>query len=147
MDVRHLAVATAAAALVAPAAVLADGIGPHSSWYDEHPNARAPHDDVSIVFHRDKGRADVFVSNSCLGTETSNGIQYPDSAGARGVRVRHGKIAFDGKATIFRNTGQEKVAMKFAAALKPKKATGTAKFPGKPCGTIHFTLKLAKRTK
>jgi hypothetical protein len=29
--------------------------------------------------------------------------------------------------------------MKFAAALKPRKATGTAKFPGKPCGTIHFT--------
>jgi|tagenome__1003787_1003787.scaffolds.fasta_scaffold20272574_2 hypothetical protein len=147
MDARHLAVATAAAALAVPAAVLADGLGPHTTWYDQHPHSTKPHDDVSIVVHRDKGRADVFVSNSCLGTESSNGIDYPDSAGARGVRVRHGKIAFNGKATIYRNTGQEKVAMKFAATLKPKKATGSAKFPGKSCGTIQFTSKLAKRTK
>jgi hypothetical protein len=147
MDTRPLVVAAAAAALAIPAVVLADGLGPHSSWYDQHPKSTKPHNDVSIVVHRDKNRADVFVSNFCLGSESSNGTRFPNSAGARGVRVSRGKISFNGKATIFTAAGQEKVAERFAATIKPKSATGTAKFPGKPCGTIQFTATLAKRTK
>ena len=150
MDVRPFsAVAAATAALAIPAVVMADGLGPHTSWYDQHPKARTPHNDVSIVVHRDKGNADVFVSNFCLGTESGEGsTKFPNSAGVRGAKVRKGKISFRRKATIFTQTGQEKVTERFAATIKPKSASGTAKFPGKPgCGTISFTAKLAKRTK
>jgi hypothetical protein len=149
MDARLLTAAAATAALAIPAVVLADGLGPHSTWYDEHPNSTKPVNSVSIVVHRDKGKADVFVSNSCLGSQSApnNSTQYPNSAGARGVRVSHGKISYDGNATIYLQNGQEQVKMQFAATIKPKKATGTAKFPGKSCGTIAFKAKLAKRTK
>src|SRR4051794_14397236 len=149
MDARPLIVAAATAALAVPAAVaVADGLGPHTSWYDQHPKARTPHNDVSIVVHRDKSNADVYVSNFCLGTESGEGTRFPDSAGVRGVKVTKGKISFHRKATIFTQTGQEKVAERFAATIKPKSASGTAKFPGKAsCGTIAFTAKLAKRTK
>jgi hypothetical protein len=37
--------------------------------------------------------------------------------------------------------------MRFTAKIKPKKATGTAKFPRASCPTIGFKAKLAKRTK
>jgi hypothetical protein len=150
MDARPFAAAAAVGAVFAiPAAVLADGLGPHTSWYDQHPKARTPHNDVSIVVHRDKGNADVYVSNFCLGTETGEGTsKFPNSAGVRGAKVSKGKISFRRKATIFTQTGQEKVTERFTATIKPKSATGTAKFPGKPaCKAIGFTAKLAKRTK
>src|SRR4051795_5980869 len=149
MDARPLVVAAATAALAVPAAALADGLGPHTSWYDQHPKARTPHNDVSIVVHRDKGNADVYVSNFCLGTEAGEGTtKFPNSAGVRGAKVSKGKISFRRKATIFTQDGQEKVTERFAATIKPKSATGTAKFPGKPdCKAISFTAKLAKRTK
>jgi hypothetical protein len=141
----------ATAALATPALVLADGIGPHSSWYDQHPKTTKPVNDVSIVVHRDKGDADVFVSNFCLGTEAggpSGTTQYPNSAAARGVRVSHNKISYSGKATIFTRNGQRQVALNFTAAIKPKKATGSAKFPNESaCKPIPFKAKLAKRTK
>jgi hypothetical protein len=41
----------------------------------------------------------------------------------------------------------EKLAMQFTATITSKKATGTVTFPKKPCGTIRYTAKLAKRTK
>jgi hypothetical protein len=149
MHARPLAALAAATAFAIPAVVMADGLGPHTSWYDQHPKARTPHNDVSIVVHRDKGVADVYVSNFCLGVDSGEGTtQYPNSASVRGVKVSKGKISFRRKATIYTQTGQEKVTERFAATIKPKKATGTAKFPGKPaCGTISFTAKLAKRTK
>ena len=149
MDARPFAAAALTATLAIPAVVMADGLGPHTSWYDQHPKARTPHNDVSIVVHRDKSNADVYVSNFCLGTETGEGsTKYPNNAGVRGAKVRKGKISFRRKATIFTQSGQEKVTERFAATIRPKSATGTAKFPGKPaCGTISFTAKLAKRTK
>jgi hypothetical protein len=149
MDARPLVGAAVTVALGVPAVVLADGLGPHTSWYDQHPTARTPHNDVSIVVHRDKGNADVYVSNFCLGTETGEGTtKFPNSAGVRGAKVSKGRISFRRKATIFTQTGQEKVTERFVATIKPKSATGSAKFPGKPkCGTISFTAKLAKRTK
>jgi hypothetical protein len=147
MGIRLFAAATATAALAIPAVVLADGLGPHSTWYDQHPKATKPMNDVSIVVHRDKKNADVFVSNFCLGTESSGGTSYPDTAGARGVPVSKGKISYDGNATVFTQTGQRQVKMRFTAKIKPKKATGTAKFPGESCPTIGFKAKLAKRTK
>ncbi|MDX6522246.1 MAG: hypothetical protein QOF08_2851 [Gaiellales bacterium] len=148
MDARPFAFAAVTAALAIPAVVLADGLGPHSSWYDQHPKATKPMNNVSIVVHRDKNKADVFVDNFCLGSESPSGSpKYPDGAGARGLRVSKGKISYSGKATIYRQSGQEQVAMRFAATVKPKSAAGSAKFPGKPCGTIGFTAKLAGRTK
>ena len=101
------------------------------------------------MVHRDKGNADVYVSNFCLGTETGEGTtKFANSAGVRGVKVRKGKISFRRKATIYTQTGQEKVTERFTATIKPKSATGTAKFPGKPaCKAISFTAKLAQRTK
>jgi hypothetical protein len=147
MDARPLVIAATAAALAVPAVVLADGIGPHSSFYDQHPHATGPGNDVSINVHRDKGNANLSVSNSCLGTSTANGMQFPNSVGAQNVRVRKGKISFNGNAMLFTSTGQEKVAMQFTATITAKKATGTVTFPKKPCGTIRYTAKLAKRTK
>jgi hypothetical protein len=148
MGPRPLFTAVAVAALAVPAAVLADGIGPHSSYYDQHPHPTKPGNDVSIVVNRKKKTADFFVNNFCLGSQGSDSQTYPNSASARGVAVSHGKIAFHGKATIFTQTGREQVAERFTATITRKKATGTAKFPKKPaCGTISFTAKLAKRTK
>ncbi len=143
------AFAAAAAGLAVPAAVMAEGLGPHTSWYDQHPKARTPHNDVSILVHRDKGLADVYVSNFCLGTESGEGTtKYPNSAGVRGAKVRNGKISFRRKATIYTQTGQKKVTERFTATIKPKSAGGTAKFPGKPgCKPIGFTAKLVQRTK
>src|SRR3954454_19315862 len=143
------AIAAATAALAVPAAVLADGVGPHSSYYDQHPKARRPHNDVSIVVHRDKGNADVYVTNFCLGTESGQGTtKYPNGANALGVKVRKGKISFRRKATVYTQAGQEKVTERFTATIKRRSASGTAKFPGKPaCKPIGFTAKLVKRTK
>src|SRR3954454_8298722 len=112
------AIAAATAALAVPAAVLADGVGPHSSYYDQHPMGRTPHNDVSIVVHRDKGNADVYVSNFCLGTETGEGTtKFPNSAGVRGAKVRKGKISSRRKATIYTQTGQEKLTERFTATI------------------------------
>jgi hypothetical protein len=151
MHTRPILAIAATAALATPALVLADGLGPHSTWYDQHPSSTKPHNDVSIVVHRDKGNADIFVSNFCLGTGPggpTSSQQFPNGAGARGVRVQHGKISYDGKATLFTQNGTKDVPFKFAAKLKPKKATGTAKFPGESaCKPIPFKAKLAKRTK
>ena len=101
------------------------------------------------MVHRDKGNADVYVSNFCLGTETGEGTtKYPNSASVRGAKVRKGKISFRRKATIYAQAGQDEVTERFTATIKPKSATGTAKFPGKPaCKAISFTAKLAQRTK
>ena len=150
MRSRALVAAAAAVALALPAAVLADGLGPHSTWYAQHKTITKPENDVSIVVHRDKGNADVSVSNFCLGTQPggANGALFPNDASARGVKVKKGKVSYSGPATIFTATGQEKVTMKFTATLKPKKATGTAKFPTtQGCKTISYTAKLAGRTK
>src|SRR5437868_3858451 len=150
MRSRTLVAAAAAVALALPAAVLADGVGPHANWYATHKTLTKPENDISIVFHRDKGKADIFVTNFCLGTQSGQGSSnsFPNTASARGVKVKHGKISFSGKATIFTSTGQEKVTEKFAATLKPKKATGTANFPTvQKCKPIGFTAKLRQRTK
>jgi hypothetical protein len=148
MHVRPLVAVTVAAGLAIPAYALAEGIGPHASWYDENPHGTKPANDVSIVVHRDKHKADVFVNNFCLGSQTSDGTKYPNNASARGVKVRKGKIAYDGRGTIYTSDGQqERVPMRFGATITRKQATGTAKFPGTKCGTIAFKAKLAGRTK
>src|SRR5436305_9658586 len=101
MRTRRILAVAVTAALVTPSLVLADGIGPHTNWYDQHPNSRKPQNDVTILFHRDKHDADLFVSNFCLGTEPggpAGSPPFPNSASARGVGVKHGKISFDGKA-------------------------------------------------
>ena len=132
-----------------PAVVLADGIGPHSSFYGQHKTVTKPENDISLVVHRDKGKADVFVSNFCLGTQsTPNGMSFPNSAQARGVKVKKGKISYSGPATIFMQNGQQTVTMKFTATIKPKKAKGTANFPKiQQCKPISFTAKLQQKTK
>lgn len=148
MRTRPLVALATTVALATPAAVLAEGFGPHSSYYNQHPRATKPVNDVSIVVHRDKSNADVYVNNFCLGSQTGEGsTKYPNNASARGVKVRRGKISYRGKATIYTQSGQKHVPMRFAATIKPRKATGTAKFPGRSCGTIDFKAKLVKRTK
>jgi hypothetical protein len=144
---RLLLVCAGGCLAVAPVVALAEGIGPHASYYDEHPHATKPVNDVAIVVHRDKHKADVFVNNFCLGSQTAGGRKYPNNASARGVKVKHGKIAYDGHGTIYTESGQRHVPMKFAATITRKKATGTAKFAGTDCGTISFKAPLAKRTK
>jgi hypothetical protein len=150
MDARPLVAAAAVtAAFAVPAVVLADGVGPHANGYQQHPGSTKPQDDVSLVVHRDTHKADLYVNNFCLGSESSPGssTKYPNGASARGVRVRKGNISYKGSGTIFTQSGQQKVAMRFAATVKPKTASGTAKFPGTQCGTIAFTAKLTQHTK
>ena len=147
MAARPLAAVFAAAALAVPAVVLAEGIGPHSTGYQQHPGATKPENDVSLIVHRDKHNADVFVNNFCLGTASGSGSQkYPNDAIARGIKVSHGKISYDGKATIYTQSGQRQVAMRLAAKIKPKTVKGTVKFPGTQCGTIAFKAKRTQRT-
>jgi hypothetical protein len=148
MNARLLAAGVLAAA-VFPAAVLADGIGPHSSDYEQHAPSPKPQNDVSIVVDRAKHRANMFVSNFCLGSQSGGpGSQsFPNEASATGIRVRHGRFSFNGKATMFTQNGQKRLPARFAATIKPKKATGTARFPGTSCKTIGFTAKLFRRTK
>jgi hypothetical protein len=150
MRSRPLIAAAVAAALAVPAVVLADGLGPHATWYATHKTVTKPENDISIVVHRDKGKADFFVTNFCLGTEQGQqgSSSFPNTASVRGAKVKHGKISFSGKGTIFTANGQQKVTEKFTATLKPKKATGTAKFRTvQKCNPIKFTAKLAGRTK
>ena len=144
----RIAAVSAVAVLAGPALALAEQLPPHSSYYDQHANQTKPTNDVSLLVHRKQGVADVYVYNFCLGSESGEGGQkYPDTAGARGVKVHKGKISFDGKATIYTQSGQKHVAMRFKATVAPKKVTGTAKFPGTSCGTIAFKAKLVSRTK
>jgi hypothetical protein len=148
MHARPLAAVAAIAALAVPAFALAEGIGPHATGYQQHPGSTKPGNGVEMIVHRDKHNADVFVDNFCLGTESGGGSQkYPDSAIARGIQVSHGKIFYSGKATIYTQTGQRQVPMRFAARIKPKTAKGTVKFPGTQCGTIAFKAKRTQRTK
>ena len=150
MRSRPLIAAAVAAALALPAAVLADSIGPHASWYATHKNPTKPENDISIVFHRDKGKADIFVTNFCLGTQSGQqgSSSFPNTASATGVKVKKGKISFSGSAKIFTANGPQKVTEKFTATLGSKKATGTAKFPNvNKCNPIKFTAKLQERTK
>jgi hypothetical protein len=147
MDVRPLALAAVAAGLAVPAVVLAEGVGPHANGYSQHPRATKPGNDVSLVVHRDTSKADLYVNNFCLGSQGSGSSKYPNGAIARGVKASKGKIAYDGKATIYTADGQQTPRMKFAAAFNSKRAKGTVKFPGTQCGTIHFKAKLVQRTK
>jgi hypothetical protein len=137
------------AALAVPAVVLADGIGPHSTGYDQHPGSTKPQDDVQVVVHRDIHKADLYVNNFCLGSQSFQGssTKYPNSAIRRAVRVRKGKISFKGHATIYLQNSQKQVPMRFAATVKPKTVTGTVKFPGTKCGTIAFKAKRTQWTK
>jgi hypothetical protein len=144
----RFAAASAVAVVAIPALALAEQLPPHSSYYDQHANQTKPVNDVSLLVYRKQGKADVYVYNYCLGSQSGEGGQkYPNTAGARGVKVHKGKIAFDGKATIYMPNGQKHVAMKFKAKVERKKATGTAKFPGTSCGTVAFKAKLVSRTK
>jgi hypothetical protein len=150
MGARPLVAAAAVlAAFAVPAVVLADGLGPHSSGYQQHPGSTKPQDDVQVVVHRDTHKADLYVSNFCLGSSSFQGssTKYPNNASRRGVRVRKGKIAFKGHATIYLQDGQKQTPMRFAATVKPKTVTGTVKFPGTKCGTIAFKAKRTQWTK
>ena len=147
MTTRRLAAASAVAVVAIPALALAEKLPPHSSYYDQHAHQTKPVNDVSLLVYRNKGNADIYVYNFCLGSQTNGGQKYPNTAGARGVKVRKGKIAYDGKGTIYTPDGQKHVAMKFTATVGRKKTTGTAKFPGTSCGKIAFTAKLVARTK
>jgi hypothetical protein len=147
MDARPFVVAAAIAALAVPAAVLADGLGPHANAYDQHPGSTKPQNDVSLVVHRDTHKADLYVNNFCLGSQSFQGNSYPNSAIRRAVRVRKGKISFKGHGTIYMQNSQKQVPMRFVATVKPKTVTGTAKFPGTQCGTIAFKATLTQRTK
>jgi hypothetical protein len=149
MNVRPFAAAAAIASFAVPAVVLADGLGPHSSGYDQHPGSTKPQDDVSVVVHRDTHKADLYVNNFCLGSQSFQGssTKYPNGAIRRAVRVRKGKISFKGHATIYMPDSQKQVPMRFAATVMPKAVAGTAKFPGTQCGTIAFKATLTQRTK
>jgi hypothetical protein len=145
---KRFALICAAGCLAVPAVVLADGVGPHATGYQQHPGATKPVNDVSIIVHRDKHNADVFVNNFCLGsTQAGGSTKYPNNATARGIKVSHGKISYDGKATTYTQTGQRQVPMRFAAKVKPKTVKGTVKFPGTQCGAIAFKAKRTQRTK
>lgn len=147
MTAGRFAAATAVVVVAIPALALAEKLPPHSSYYDQHAHQTKPVNDVSLLVYRNKSTADVYVYNFCLGSQTNEGQKYPNTAGARGVKVNKGKIAFSGKGTIYTQSGQKHVAMRFKATVARKQVTGTAKFPGTSCGTIAFKAKLVSRTK
>jgi hypothetical protein len=134
----------AAAALVVPAIALAE-VGPHSTWYAVHKATNGRQNNINIVYQRNNGSADVNGVNYCLGSSTPPGstTAYPNSFDAYPVRVKHGKIAFQGKATVYIGMKKTRPRMNFSATLKPKKAVGQLSFPGTKCGTIHFTAPVA----
>lgn len=149
MGVRPLVAAVAvSAAFAVPAIVLAD-VGPHANAYAQHPGAGTSRDNVELVVHRDTQKADLYVTNFCLGSESFPGSpgKEPHQASARGVQVHKGKVSYKGNGTISTPNGEQQVAMQFVATIKTKSAKGTAKFPGTQCGTISFKAKLTKRTK
>ncbi len=150
MDVRPLVAAGAVtAAFAVPAVVLAEGVGPHATGYQQHPGSTKPQNDVSLVVHRDTHKADLYVNEFCLGSQSFQGspTKYPNGAIRRGVRVHKGKISFKGHATIYLQKSQKQVPMRFVATVEPKTVTGTVKFPGTQCGTIAFKAKRTQRTK
>ena len=140
---KGLAIAIAAA-LAVPAIALAE-VGPHSTWYAVHKTTNGRQNNINIVYQRNNGRADVNGVNSCLGTSTPQGSKtaYPNSFDAYPVAVKHGKIAFQGRATVYIGMNKTRPRMIFSATLKPNKAVGQVSFPGTKCGTIHFTAPVA----
>jgi len=135
------------AAFAVPAAVVAS-IGPHTSVYEQHPGSGYPGNNVALIVHHDTGKADLFVSNFCLGVKRSSGIRKEaQQAIARGVRVHQRKILYTGNATITTAMGPRKITMRFGASIRPKTAVGTARFANKRCSVISYKAKLTQRTK
>src|SRR3954469_8795802 len=98
MTTRRFAAVSAVAVVAVPALALAEELPPHSSYYDQHAHQTKPMNDVSLLVHCNKGNADLYVNNFCLGSQSGEGgPKYPNSASARGVKVHKGKISFDGK--------------------------------------------------
>ncbi len=142
MRVRPLICVGAVAALAVPAVALAEGLAPHSSYYNQHPYAKRVTNDVSLVVQRKRGKATVFVSNACLG-RFGNAI---GSANVSSVSVHRGKLAYHGKAFEYNATGSQKVSVAVSGTVTKKKASGKVTFPGTKCGTIHFVAKLVSST-
>lgn len=124
-------------------------VGPHSTWYAVHKQTDGRHNNINIVYQRDKRVADVNGVNKCLGSSTPPGSNsaYLNSFDAYPVRVKRGKISFHGKATVFSGTGRQSQQMVMTATLKPTKAVGRITLPGTKCGTIRFTARVALVTK
>jgi hypothetical protein len=154
MPARSLARA-AAAAVAAVAAItiavptLAQAFAPHTTWYQQHPNSSRPRDNVSIIWTRNRGSADLYVTNFCLGSAPGQGQganRYPFSAEVATAPVHGAAISFAGRAREYAGQGVSHVTMHFSARLMSSGATGSISFPGTRCGTISFAAKLAGRT-
>jgi hypothetical protein len=132
-------------ALALPAAALAD-IGPHSSLYDQGKlRAGEQKPNVSVLVDRRRQTATVDVQNYCLGAQYDGGQRFPRTAEVT-VHVRHGKLEFRGKARLFAKPRSTLVAGTVVATIKPKRASGYARFPSTKCGTIRFVAPLVERT-
>jgi len=152
---RSFALAASVAAAI-PAAAFADSIGAHSSFYSTvSPKTRhyVPNS-ANIDLHRATGVALVNVSNKCLGTFTvpSPGPGMPGFTGSKNAsitaRLRKGRLSFRGHAKLIAGQSSAgRVRMIFNAMITPRKATGTATFPGTKCHKIKFVAPLRERTK
>src|SRR5689334_19778913 len=83
--------------MAAPLAT-AEKLPPHSDYYDQHPhpNPNKPTNDVALLVYRAKGKADLYVSNFCLGKASgpAGAPAYPNEALVRTARVKHHRISF-----------------------------------------------------
>lgn len=132
------------AVLVVPTAALAD-IGPHSNFYDQHPAGDTHKNDVTVLLDRRAKVATVSVRNYCLGAEFDGGERFPKQADIT-VRVRDGRLSFDGKARIIAKTGGGRIAAVLSARIEARRIVGDAAFPHRGCGEISFVAKQIERT-
>jgi hypothetical protein len=142
----------AVGAVAAPA--FAQQLGPHTTWYDQHPNASRPANDISIMYSRSRGTAQLSVTNFCLGSTPGQGqgqgqgqgSRYPFTASVARAPVHRGRIAYSGRATEYAGQGVSHVSIRLTASLQAHRAIGKVSFRGTRCGTIDFVAKLAGRT-
>src|SRR5438445_13082769 len=112
-------------AIAVPVVALAEGLPPHSSYFSEHPKYQGHGSNVGLLVRWRANNADIYAADTCLGLY--NG--YANQAQVRDVPMRNDHLNYQGKATVYEQTGQVHVPMTLTAKVTDKQVSGTISFP------------------
>lgn len=127
-----------------PAVGWADGLPPHSNDYAEHAHWNGKGTNVEVLVHRVSHRADLFVTDPCLGKQSG----YSLEAIARGVKFHGDLISWRGSATVYTQTGAKTPTLDIRATVSSKEVKGSYGFPFVAgCSNREFTAKLTSSSK
>src|SRR5579884_4139888 len=95
-------------AVAVPVTALGEGLPPHSSFFAEHAKYTGHGSNIQFLVRWRLNNADIYASDNCLGE--SNG--YANEAIVRDVRMRDDRLNYNGKATVYEQTGTVKVTLR-----------------------------------